>query len=73
MKGDLDMQTKSNWNDVSVYSVNFITLDGRQIEKVLVFPKKFTKEAIEKTILKKFLHIDKIEKVEEWYEALSLK
>lgn len=67
------METERNWNDVCVYSVNFSTLDGRHIEKILIFPEKFTKKTIEKAVLKRFRYIDRIERIEAWCGALSLK
>ena len=72
-KGNLIMQTDGNWNDVCVYAVNFSTLDGRHIEKILIFPEKFTKEIIEKAVLKRFRQIDKVERIEAWCGALSSK
>lgn len=60
------------WEDVTVYNVSFRATDDRLINKVLVFPTSYTELAVKESIEKKFFKLKKIERIEEFQEALLI-
>ncbi|MCO6019034.1 MULTISPECIES: hypothetical protein [Carnobacterium] len=60
------------WEDVTVYNVSFRATDDRLINKVLVFPTSYTELAVKESIEKNFFKLKKIERIEEFQEALLI-